>query len=672
MNKLSIGARLIGGFGMVVLIVVGMAGFAFFNAISNATSFTDYRSTARLSNATSELNSSIMMMRLQVMKFRAGGLQDMRPAVTQEAERAREAIANLQSIDASADISALRDDVDRYVRGVVAANDLQDQRHELVHGTFDPAGIAARRNLTDIMESAYADSDPEAAYYAGRVQQHLMLARFYGADFLLTNADGSRNRTFQEIEAALVEEDQLLRSLQNPGRRALAMQAKENIETYRETFAEIVDIIQTRNAIYTEQLDVIGPAAMAMAGDIATTQRAEQDRIGPILSAEFQSQRGVVLGIGAVGTLLALALGLFLARSISAPVVGLTRIMRTMADGDFSVRVSGTDRGDEIGTMAQTVEVFKANGLERQALEQRSQTEQAERQRIHQVQEAAIAKFQSHVDEILSTLGERTREMSDTAGELNGLAGHARSQASSADSSAQETSNSVQTVATASEELASSIQEISRQVSRATDVVRSASEKSNTSVEEVGKLAETGQKIGDVVGLIQDIAEQTNLLALNATIEAARAGEAGKGFAVVATEVKALAEQTAKATDEISSQINEVQTSTVRAVEMIKEIAAIGEELDEVTTTIASAIEEQGAATQEISSTTALASNSTTSLAAGISEVNGAISKTGDAATMASKVSGALADQTDAMTRAVEEFFTELRRGDERQTARAA
>ncbi|MGD1888008.1 MAG: hypothetical protein ACFB01_12980 [Cohaesibacteraceae bacterium] len=212
MNKLSIGARLIGGFGMVVLIVVGMAGFAFFNAISNATSFTDYRSTARLSNATSELNSSIMMMRLQVMKFRAGGLQDMRPAVTQEAERAREAIANLQSIDASADISALRDDVDRYVSGVVAANDLQDQRHELVHGTFDPAGIAARRNLTDIMESAYADSDPEAAYYAGRVQQHLMLARFYGADFLLTNADDSRNRTFQEIEAALVEEDQLLRS----------------------------------------------------------------------------------------------------------------------------------------------------------------------------------------------------------------------------------------------------------------------------------------------------------------------------------------------------------------------------------------------------------------------------------------------------------------------------
>ncbi|MGD1888009.1 MAG: methyl-accepting chemotaxis protein [Cohaesibacteraceae bacterium] len=450
------------------------------------------------------------------------------------------------------------------------------------------------------------------------------------------------------------------------------MQAKENIETYRETFAEIVDIIQTRNAIYTEQLDVIGPAAMAMAGDIATTQRAEQDRIGPILSAEFQSQRGVVLGIGAMGTLLALALGLFLARSISAPVVGLTRIMRTMADGDFSVRVSGTDRGDEIGTMAQTVEVFKANGLERQALEQRSQTEQAERQRIHQVQEAAIAKFQSHVDEILSTLGERTREMSDTAGELNGLAGHARSQASSADSSAQETSNSVQTVATASEELASSIQEISRQVSRATDVVRSASEKSNTSVEEVGKLAETGQKIGDVVGLIQDIAEQTNLLALNATIEAARAGEAGKGFAVVATEVKALAEQPAKAPDEISSQINEVQTSTVRAVEMIKEIAAIGEELDEVTTTIASAIEEQGAATQEISSTTALASNSTTSLAAGISEVNGAISKPGDAASMACKVSVSLADQTDSMTRAVEEFFTELRRGDGGQTARAA
>ncbi len=663
MNKLSIGAKLISGFGVVVLIVVGMAGFAFMNASSNLASFTDYRSTARLSNASSELTKGIMAMRLQVMKFRAGGMEDMRPVVAEGAGRARAAIANLEAIDPSADFSELAHDIDLYQAGVNEANDLQDERHALVHGTLDPAGTQARRDLTDIMESAYADQDAEAAYYAGRVQQHLMLARFYGADYLLTNDEGSRDRTFTELEAAFVEEEQLLRSLQNPARRALASSAKENMESYMATFSQIVEIIETRNAIYADRLDVIGPHAMALVDGVSSTQKAEQDRIGPILTSEFQSQRWTVMIIGAIGTVLALALGLFLSRALSGPILGLTRAMKTMADGDYSIQVPATDRGDELGTMAKTVEVFKTNGQERETLEAEAKVQQADAERKQESTEAAIAKFQTKVDQILSVLGERTEQMSNTATDLNSLATHAKDQASSADASAQETSGSVQTVAAASEELASSIQEIARQVARASDVVKTASDKSSNSVVEIEKLAEAGQKIGDVVGLIQDIAEQTNLLALNATIEAARAGEAGKGFAVVATEVKALAEQTAKATDEISVQITGVQMSTERAVEMIKEIAAIGDELDEVTTTIASAIEEQGAATQEISNTTASAASSTDTLASGITEVSGAINKTGDAADVASNVSVELSKQTDAMTKAVESFFLELRQG---------
>lgn len=663
MNKLSISGKLTISFASVVLIVVGVAGFAFYNAASNQGSFTDYRTTARLSNASSELTRGVMAMRLQVMKFRAGGMDDMRPAVAEGAAIAYDAIADLEAIDPASDYTGLTNDIDSYVAGVIEANDLQDLRHELVHDTLDPLGTQARRDLTEIMEAAYNENDPRTAFYAARVQQHLMLARFYAADFLLTNEASSRERTFSEIEASVVEMEDLLAALQNGTGLQTATNVLSSIEIYRSTFGQIVEIIETRNAIYADQLDVIGPHAMSLAGNISTEQRAEQDRIGPVLSAEFDTQRWIVLIIGAIGTALALSLSFLLARALSGPIVSLTSVMRTMADGDYDVTVPATERGDELGTMARTVEVFKANGIEREKLEAQAQAQQTEARRKHEATEAAIARFQSQVEQILEVLEDRTNKMGQTALDLNALATHAQGQASSADTSAQQTSGSVQTVAAASEELASSIQEIGQQVARASNVVKAASDMSNNSVVEIEKLAEAGRKIGDVVGLIQDIAEQTNLLALNATIEAARAGEAGKGFAVVATEVKALAEQTAKATEEISGQINGVQVSTERAVEMIKEIAATGDELDEVTTTIASAIEEQGAATQEISNTTASAAQSTDTLAEGITEVSSAINKTGDAANLTREVSSELSDQANAMTGAVKEFFTELRTG---------
>lgn len=355
-----------------------------------------------------------------------------------------------------------------------------------------------------------------------------------------------------------------------------------------------------------------------------------------------------------------LAVGVFLSRTITRPVTGLTEEMGRLAQGDTTVELAAAQRADEIGDMSKAVVVFRDALLEREQLEQQARSARLAQDQVQAETQKAIDAFQSRIGSILETMAMSTGQMQATASELRSLAGDAQVQARQSDSAAGETSGAVQAVAAATEQLSASIGEISRQVSDAANVVEEASAKSNDSVTEIERLAEAGQKIGDVVGLIRDIAEQTNLLALNATIEAARAGEAGKGFAVVASEVKALAEQTSKATEEIAGQVSGIQGSTGSAVETIKEIARMGDNLGEVTSSIASAVEEQGSATQEISNTTISASKSTASLAEGISNLAGAITKADEAANVVGSASQSVAEQADDISTAVSDFFEAL------------
>lgn len=275
----------------------------------------------------------------------------------------------------------------------------------------------------------------------------------------------------------------------------------------------------------------------------------------------------------------------------------------------------------------------------------------------------AVTDFKGEVEGVLSSVDASAGKMQSTAKGLTGIAADASSEAMSAAAASEETSVNVQTVAAATEELTSSIAEISRQVSGATDVVRRANGMTETSSAEVARLSASAQKIGDVVGLIQAIAAQTNLLALNATIEAARAGDAGKGFAVVAQEVKALAAQTSKATDEIATQIGDIQASTTTAVESIRSIAETMREIDQVTSTIAAAIEEQGAATREISSNIQMAAKATTTLSTNVTSVNRAIDHTTASASDVLETASSLSEQSSRLSTEVRKFFSRLQEG---------
>ncbi len=273
----------------------------------------------------------------------------------------------------------------------------------------------------------------------------------------------------------------------------------------------------------------------------------------------------------------------------------------------------------------------------------------------------AIDRFKTKVEVSLQTVDTTADKMQSQAGTLSSVASAASQEAVSASAASEQTSVSVQTVASAAEELSSSIEEIGRQITGASDVARRANVVTESVSREVGQLSTNAQKIGDVIGLIQAIAEQTNLLALNATIEAARAGDAGRGFAIVAQEVKQLASQTSKATEDIAKQIAEVQGATTRAVDTIGSIASTVGEIDTLTAAIAAAVEEQGAATREISMNVQHAAQGTLTLTRNVSGVNEAIEKTEHAAEDFLQVSGSLRSQSSQISEQVRDFFAEIR-----------
>ncbi|MBR0834083.1 methyl-accepting chemotaxis protein [Bradyrhizobium manausense] len=355
-------------------------------------------------------------------------------------------------------------------------------------------------------------------------------------------------------------------------------------------------------------------------------------------------------------------IGLLLGRSISKALSGMVDVMTRLARGELSIVVPGVGRKDEIGEMAGAVEVFRTNMMEAERLRAEQAEADARGREQRKVDMKRLADgFEGAVGEIIETVSSAATELEASSNTLTQAAERGNGLAAAVAAASEEASANVQSVSSASEEMTSSISEIGRQVqesARVADIAVGQAQRTNARVAELTKAA---SRIGDVVELINTIAAQTNLLALNATIEAARAGEAGRGFAVVATEVKALAEQTAKATGEIGQHIGAIQSATEDSVGAIKEIGDTIARMSEISSTIAAAVEEQGAATQEISRNIQHAAQGTSGVSANIGEVQRGAGETGTASAQVHSAAQSLSQESNRLKSEVARFLDSVR-----------
>ena len=404
---------------------------------------------------------------------------------------------------------------------------------------------------------------------------------------------------------------------------------------------------------YAEAEPILNELSQSI-GEIAQTQKQRADSI-----AETSLTVSVIMY--SIGVLALMGLSFLLARAIVSAISGLTNKMTRLAENDFDVDINEVKRADEIGEMGRAVLVFRENGIERIKLEAAQKAEDEKRRKRMETQERYIQEFDQAVVAVMADVGIAVEQLHQVSNVLRNSAETATNQSMAVSSGAEEASSNVQLVATAATELSASISEISGQVTETSTMAQSATERARNTNDNIQGLNDSAIKIGEVISLISDIAEQTNLLALNATIEAARAGDAGKGFAVVASEVKNLANQTGKATEEITSQINDIQQATSLAVDAIDEIVKMISDISERAAAVAAAVEQQTVATSEISQNVEQAAAGTEEISAAMQGVSAAVNETNEAAGNVNVSANNLGQQSGDLRSQIDGFLERMR-----------
>jgi methyl-accepting chemotaxis protein len=662
-NNFRIGTKLFLGFAIVILISIALNFFNQGSLIHVETSYDEFSHISHSTILINNIETSLLTLAISMREYMMFSSEENYDKIKQSERNLSESINSAKKYDAHPDRARMLEELSStyyyynlYNQSMIG---LMKEKNKIINDYI----YSAEKNLTDAMDQLIDgvnnSGDLGLSIKLRNIESHFLVARLYLYKFLTSHNEEDWHRIALELKNATAELERVISETQNPLIQQRISSIVAGIPAYRDGFGKLDDNIATGAAALTDivrvrksLLDIVAAIRASQEKDQAALQQGVTEDI-EAASLLGWSVLGVALIIGTTS-----AFGL--TRAIAGAVRSMTQAMEILAKGDTTVDIPARGRGDEIGAMAEAVQIFKDNAIARIELEVAQTAERAAKEQRASMIERLIGGFNQTVTGILRTVASAATELDSTAQSMAAIAEEASRQASASAAAAGQTSANVQAVASAAEEMAGSLEEIAHQVTHSTVIANRAVQEAEQTNGTVQGLAEAAQKIGDVVNLISNIASQTNLLALNATIEAARAGEAGKGFAVVASEVKNLATQTAKATDEISAQIAGMQTATGSAVGAIQGIGGIIREMNDIATTIAAAVEEQAAATGEISRNVTQAATGTREVSSNIGQLTEASGQTGAAAGQVRSAAGELAHQSEMLRTEVERFLVDI------------
>ncbi|MCA1472789.1 HAMP domain-containing protein [Bradyrhizobium sp. IC3195] len=657
-------AKIILGFAAVLVISAGSMAFSYFGFERVAAGVGSYRSSVSEADLARNIDRELLAYRSAAKYFVVTGKEDdAKAALDAEASLKNaidQAVKSAKQPPRQESLGKLAKEFSNF--SATFAKVLQAKRDSalLVQNQLQRQANLLKYKLDDIGNNA-SDAEAQAIEFGTKqVNAQFQTASAAATQFVLTSDQAIANSALARLKfvenslgAVYSMDDKIVAGLK---------EAKSILGAYREALEKLIANAKLVDGLVTEMSGSAGAiqqGATAMKADLV----AEQQRLDSESAATIGQTEQLVLMLAVGGTLLGAVLAFLLGTGISRPMIAMCKAMRELASGNFDVVLPGLGRKDEIGEMASAVEEFKIQAVakaERDAAASEVQNrEQAASRRAELIRFAD--DFESAVGAIVSNVSASAVQLESAASTLTRTAETTQSLSSQVAGVSEQASSNMQSVATATEELSASVEEIGRQVRDSSRIAEAAVMQAKETDGRIGKLSHAAQQIGEVVKLITAIAEQTNLLALNATIEAARAGEAGRGFAVVASEVKSLASQTAKATDEISSHITGMQGATAESVAAIKEIGATIGQISSISTSIASAVEQQGAATQEIARSVQTVAQGTQTAATDIGEVNRGAAETGSASEEVLNSAKTLSSESTRLRAELDRFMANIR-----------
>ncbi|MGB1026400.1 MAG: methyl-accepting chemotaxis protein [Rhodospirillaceae bacterium] len=667
LSGLTVGRKILLGFSCVLAILVVVAGLGIMNFIRASENVTAFADVAETAGDVAAIERNFLTMQRHASDYvKYGRTEDSQQvAALSQTLLSQIDAAKAKAVAANRDTAALdviARDVAVYAQDFEKVRALGVDYRSLLANELVPTGAQLEADLAAVMANLERTQGEAVTLRASEVMNLVLKVQF-----LTSVAVGREDKSV--VETARTALGDLQAGLQRLATQVSAGADRDSVVAMQALVAKYAAVTET---ILAEQAEITGlvegemaqlsgemsQVAQGMAQAALTEEQGIKETLkSQILMAEIEM---IVIGLG--GVIVGLVLALLIGRMLSRSINGMSNAMTALADGNLEVTVPCLNRKDELGRMAAAVEVFRQNALDKVRLEEEQKeaerrTEAAKRQML----DSLANTFDSSTGHIIQGVAGASTEMTATATQMSSTASETTQQAIAVASAAEQASTNVQTVAAATEQLNMSITEISNQVNRASTIAGSAADKAVYTQETFDGLVDAADQVGAVIELINDIAEQTNLLALNATIEAARAGDAGKGFAVVANEVKALANQTSKATGQIAERIASIQESTRGAAGSISDIRTTVAEVHEISATIASAIEEQGAATQSIAVSVQQAASGTELVTRNIAEVSMAATQTGEASQEVRSAADELSRQAEVLRASVGTFLSDLR-----------